>query len=317
MNALLTKILLAIDGSTDANLAARVAADVSKETGSELHVVHVLPQFSQHAYPGITPEVYSYVLDKSYEEAHHLLVEQAERIAAHGGIVTKTHVRRGPVRDEILDLAQEIGAGLILMGSRGLGLVRRLLLGSVAEGVVHHAPCPVLVARGGQEAWPPERVVIGDDGSEAAESAGRLGTFIGGLFETKALLVRTYPELPELDVEGRKSNPRLVDDEFRREWRRLEERAIRMGKASGVRLSVRLSVSEPAACLLKAAEEEGGPEKTIIAVGSRGLRTMRRIRLGSVSTKVLRAARGPVLIHPCPRHGSATVDVRSAEAATT
>src|SRR5215203_824551 len=282
MNGFPRMVLLATDGSEDAALAARAAADLSKETGSELHMVHVLPQFPRHAYPGITPEVYSYAVEKAYEVARNLLDEEVKRVEDGGGRVAETHARRGRFVDEILDLAEEIGAGLILMGSRGLGPIKRLLLGSVAEGVVHHAPCPVLVTRGGGEAWPPERVVIGDDGSEAAESAGRLGTFIGGLFETKALLVRTYPELPELDVEGRKSNPRLVDDEFRREWRKLEERAIRMGKASGVRLSVRLSVSDPAACLLEAAEEEGGPEKTIIAVGSRGLGTMRRIRLGSV-----------------------------------
>ena len=300
MNAFLTKILLATDGSTDATLAARVVADVSKGTGSELHVVHVLPQFPQHAYPGITPEVYSYVLDETYREARHLLDEQAKRIQDRGGTVTETHVRRGRFVDEILDLVEEIGAGLILMGSRGLGPVKRLLLGSVAEGVVHHAPCPVLVARGGQEAWPPGRVVIGDDGSEAAESAGRLAACIGALFETRALLVRTYPELPELDIEGRKFNPRLVDDEFKREWRKLEERAIRIGKVSGARPSIRLSVGDPAACLLEAAEEEGVPEKTLIAVGSRGLGTMRRLRLGSVSTKVLRAARGCVLVCPPP-----------------
>jgi nucleotide-binding universal stress UspA family protein len=123
---------------------------------------------------------------------------------------------------------------------------------------------------------------------------------IGGLFEVKVLLVRTNPELPEIDVEGRKFNPRLVDDELKREWRNLEERASRIGKASGDRPSVRLSVDDPAACLLDAVEEEGTPEKTLVAVGSRGLGTMRRMRLGSVSTKVLRTAKGPVLIHECP-----------------
>jgi nucleotide-binding universal stress UspA family protein len=127
-----------------------------------------------------------------------------------------------------------------------------------------------------------------------------LAAFIGGLVERRVLLVGTYPELPEMDVEGRKFNPRLVEDELKREWRKLEERAARIGKASGVRPSVRLSVGDPAACLLDAAEEEGAPEKTLIAVGSRGLGTMRRIRLGSVSTKVLRAAKGPVLIHARP-----------------
>ena len=52
------------------------------------------------------------------------------------------------------------------------------------------------------------------------------------------------------------------------------------------------------ACLLEAAEEEGVPEKTLLGVGSRDLGTAKRVMLGSVSTKVLRAARGPVLVYP-------------------
>ena len=172
MNAFPTKILLATDGSADALSAA--AADVSRGTGSELHIVHVLPPFPRHASTGVTPETHSYVRDKSYEVAHQLLAEQAGRIDDLGGTVTETHERRGRPADEILDLAQGIGPGLILMGSRGLGPVKRLLLGSVAEGVVHHASCPVLVTRGGREAWPPERVVIGDDGSEAARGLENL-----------------------------------------------------------------------------------------------------------------------------------------------
>jgi nucleotide-binding universal stress UspA family protein len=209
-------------------------------------------------------------------------------------------VRRGPAVDEILDLAGEIGAGLILVGSRGLGPVKSLLLGSVSEGVVHHATCPVLVTRGGHGAWPPERVVIGDDGSAAAQGAGELAAGIGGLFGAKVILVRTYPKLPEIDIEGRELNARIVDDGLRREERKLSERATQIQETREVRAAVRLSAGEPAACVLEAAEEGEVPEKTLIAVGSRGLTPMRRLRLGSVSTKVLRAAKGPVLVHVHP-----------------
>ena len=81
MNAFPTKILLATDGSSDAALAASAAVDVvSRGTGTELHLVHVLPQYPRYAYPGITTEVYSYVLDKTNEEARRLLDEQARRV---------------------------------------------------------------------------------------------------------------------------------------------------------------------------------------------------------------------------------------------
>jgi nucleotide-binding universal stress UspA family protein len=180
--------------------------------------------------------------------------------------------------------------------------VKSLLLGSVSEGVVHHAPCPVLVTRSGQEAWPPERVVIGDDGSEAAKEAGELAASIGKLFAARGLLVQVYPRLLDVAIEGRELNARLVDDELRREERDLEARATRVEEYLAKRPKIRIAtVGDPAAVLLEAAEEEDIPEKTLLAVGSRSLGLLKRARLGSVSTKALRAARGPVLVCPPPR----------------
>jgi nucleotide-binding universal stress UspA family protein len=92
----------------------------------------------------------------------------------------------------------------------------------------------------------------------------------------------------------------MVDDELRREKRALEARAMEIEDASGLRPQVRIAVGDPAACLIEAAEEYA-PETTLIAVGSRGLGAVQRLRLGSISTKVLRAAKGPVLIvYPDP-----------------
>jgi nucleotide-binding universal stress UspA family protein len=71
-----TRMLLATDGSEDAALAGRAAVDLSNRVGSELYVVHVLPQVPRHAYPGMTSELYSSVLDETYEEARRLLNEK-------------------------------------------------------------------------------------------------------------------------------------------------------------------------------------------------------------------------------------------------
>jgi nucleotide-binding universal stress UspA family protein len=295
-----TKVLLATDGSEDAALAARAAADISKETDSELHVVHVLPQFPHYAYPGVTPDIYSYVLDKTFREARNLLDERVERIKDSGARVTDTHVRRGPAADEVLDLAENLEAGLIVVGSRGLGFVKRLVVGSVSEAIVHGALCPVLVLRGGLDAWPPEKIPIGDDGSEAAKGAGKLAARMGKLFDVEVLLMRVYPQLPEIDAEGRKFGARMAHDELRREEHALKDRAVKIENAVGIRPRIRIAVGDPAVALLEAAEE-GAPERTLIAVGSRGLDAVQRLRLGSVSTKVLHAAKGPVLVCPPPQ----------------
>jgi nucleotide-binding universal stress UspA family protein len=72
---------------------------------------------------------------------------QVEEIEAAGSSVAQTHLRVGKPDAEIVALGEELGAGLIVVGSRGRGGVRRALTGSVCDSVVRHAHCPVLVVR--------------------------------------------------------------------------------------------------------------------------------------------------------------------------
>ena len=137
-----TKILLATDGSREAELAARTAADIAKSTSSELHVVNVA---GGRAYDTELREI----TEQLRQRAGQLLDEQVEMIKEAGGTVTETHIRVvAEHRDRaIVVVAEELGAGLIAMGSRGQGGVGRALLGSVSDSVVRHAHCPVLVVR--------------------------------------------------------------------------------------------------------------------------------------------------------------------------
>jgi nucleotide-binding universal stress UspA family protein len=142
-----TRILLATDGSEKAELATLRAVDLAERTDSELHVVHVgvVPTFLE-SYPGTLG--YERRLYEQIEEmSRQRLRELSWRVKAAGGAVAGTHLRMGAVALEIVALAEELGAGLIVMGSRGLGGVRRALMGSVSDSVVRHAHCPVLVVR--------------------------------------------------------------------------------------------------------------------------------------------------------------------------
>jgi nucleotide-binding universal stress UspA family protein len=143
-----TKILLATDGSEEARLAAQAAAQLSKDTGSEVHVAYVLPSPRElrghHVY---SQEVMRSVLEQAEGEANSFLEEQAEQIRASGGKVAETHLRAGEPDKEIVRLSEELGAGTIVIGSRGLGAVKRALMGGVSESVVRHAHCPVFVVR--------------------------------------------------------------------------------------------------------------------------------------------------------------------------
>ncbi len=142
-----TRILLATDGSQEAELAALRAVELADATDSELHVVHVgvVPIFLR-SYPG-TLGYYGKLHEQIEEESRELLRKKSLRVKAAGGTVAGAHLRMGQVDLEIVALAEELGAGLIVMGSRGLGGVRRALMGSVSDSVVRHAHCPVLVVR--------------------------------------------------------------------------------------------------------------------------------------------------------------------------
>jgi nucleotide-binding universal stress UspA family protein len=140
-----TKILLATDGSEDAELATRIAADLSTRAGSELHVVHVREPLPRYSYSGVTPDVYSYGVNEKREEGRKLLDEQVERITESGLQIHRAHLVAAPSVDEILDLAEEIDADLIAVGSRGPGPINRIRLGSVSTKVVRAAREPVLV----------------------------------------------------------------------------------------------------------------------------------------------------------------------------
>ena len=81
------------------------------------------------------------------EMAGSRLEEQLEKIEKIGAQISGTHARVGFPDAEIVRLAGKLGAGLIVLGSRGRGPLRRALMGSVSDSVVRHAHCPILVVR--------------------------------------------------------------------------------------------------------------------------------------------------------------------------
>jgi nucleotide-binding universal stress UspA family protein len=145
-----TTILLATDGSKEAELAARTAVDIAATTNSELHMVTVARHEHAHVYdlPEEPGDVQKSLYEAIERKARELLDEQVKKIEQSGGTIPQeVHLLRGHPDREIVHLAEEIGAGLIVIGSRGQGGVRRALMGSVSDSVAQHAHCPVLIVR--------------------------------------------------------------------------------------------------------------------------------------------------------------------------
>jgi nucleotide-binding universal stress UspA family protein len=137
-------ILVATDGSEEATLAAKTAAELAYRTYSELHLVSVADTSSSYYVkhePGLAENL--------QQRAQEVLDEQVKQIEQSGGEVAGKHVsvsQRHP-SDGIVRVAEGIGADLVVMGSRGLDGIKRALIGSVSDSVVRHAHCPVLVGR--------------------------------------------------------------------------------------------------------------------------------------------------------------------------
>jgi nucleotide-binding universal stress UspA family protein len=152
-----TKVLVATDGSKEASSATEVAVEISKKTGSDLHVIHVYglapvyPLYPEASDPGGAeledPVLQEELENLSEQRAREVLDAAVEKVRSAGGTIAQAHLKEGGVPHEIVALAEDLGAGLIVVGSRGLGGIRRAVMGSVSESVVHHAHCPVLVVR--------------------------------------------------------------------------------------------------------------------------------------------------------------------------
>ena len=283
MSVFPTKIVLATDGSEDAAEAREAAIDLARRTGSELHLVHVW-----HDVP--SPYAHAFVKRELRSQGQEILDAEVRKIEEAGDSVEGAHLRGGRTSDEVIELSEELGAGLLVVGSRGLGPVGRILMGSHSEEIVHRAHVPVLVLRSGAEVWPPSRVVIGDDYSEDAKKASEMAASIAKLYEAETLLVHAYPRVLE------ESSGSDAEDSKRRAEEELERRANALTDILGYEPRTVLTSENAAVAILKAARAGDGP--SLVAVGSRGLGAAGRARLGSVSTKVVRAAPGAVLVYP-------------------
>jgi nucleotide-binding universal stress UspA family protein len=139
------KILVAVDDSKHSEAAVNVVANYFKPQTTEVKILHVLVPLTLSAIPqmsrGYAPE-----LEQQGTQARALVDKYAQQLRADGYNVDFA-VEGGDVRETIIESAERWHADLVVLGSRGHTGMERLLLGSVAESVVRHANCSVLVVR--------------------------------------------------------------------------------------------------------------------------------------------------------------------------
>jgi len=137
------RVLIAVDDDPVSVRAADVGAELAQSLGGEVALIHV-NDIALH-YAGDTGIAHGELRARAKQESKALLTGYRERLSLHPS--TLEFVEAGPPATTIARAAKEWPADLIVIGSHGRSGMRRALLGSVAEGVMRNAPCPVLVVR--------------------------------------------------------------------------------------------------------------------------------------------------------------------------
>jgi nucleotide-binding universal stress UspA family protein len=140
--------LLAVDGARESFAAAEAAVELTNGTGSELHVVHAVSSVAELPYPHSHAKERSDALLEQKKLAGLMLLDERVRwIEKLGGSVAVSYYREGKPEDEVVRLAEEVDAGLVVVGNRVRGWIARMLGESFSENVLRRLNCPVLVVR--------------------------------------------------------------------------------------------------------------------------------------------------------------------------
>ena len=291
------RILLATDGSPEAERALGTAAMLSEKLGAELHLVCVEPMPDPLSWPEariMSPELRGDIRERAEDAARKMLERQAEKLGEMDVEVSGVHAVAGRPDTEIVRVAEEVGVGLVVLGSRGLGPVRRAVMGSVSLSVVHHSHCSVLVVR--EDADLPGRILLAVDGSEQARSAAASAAEISASTGSGLHIVFVMPTAEHLYGHHLYSRElkQSVREQAEGEVKAFLDEQVGWIEAHGGKVEdTHMAVGRPDAEIVKLAEELVAG---LTVVGSRGLGGVRRALVGSVSDSVVRHAHGPVLV---------------------
>ncbi|HEU4906608.1 MAG TPA: universal stress protein [Solirubrobacterales bacterium] len=143
-----SRIVVGTDGSETAAEAVRQAVDLAKLAGAQLSIVSAYEPVPKRR---LQSEQEGAPADVQYEigprEDVNLVLDGAAAAAKKEGIEVQTHPVEADPAEAILNVAEETGADLIVVGNKGMTGARRFLLGSVPNNVSHHAPCSVIIVR--------------------------------------------------------------------------------------------------------------------------------------------------------------------------
>lgn len=290
------RVLLAIDGSTSSEMARQLVGSLEWPEGTIIEVAFAVEPAMFALGMTAAPMETTPLVEAAEAEAVQAVVDTSASALEAPGRIVRPIVLRGRPATVLVREAKESRAELIVVGSRGLGPLRSMLLGSVSAEVVDHAPCPVLVVR---------RPTIGSvllavDGSAHAATAVTFlsgARFLAGHPVEVLSVAPTATRLPRIPSSGTSDVAAATDQRWvaaRREWSEAHAAtATEILRSDGVHARWSISQGDPAHEIIEAAEGFGCD---LIVMGSRGLTGLTRMLVGSVTRNVLLHTSASVLV---------------------
>ena len=295
MPALPKTVLAATDFSEPAETAARLARELAGSFAARFHMLHVIVLLE----------------DPHLEESHRLQLEElvatadearrkvlAERPPDSAEVAVVPHLVRGIAPGEtIVEVAGNVGADLIVMGTHGRRGLSHLLLGSVAERVVRTARCGVLTVRAEAAVNPqgPRRILVPHDFSEPSVAAVRTAALWARHFGSEITLLHVvepvvYPEFYAIETISDDVMGRLKG----RSREALENAAAELA-GRDIPVTTRVEIGRAAETIAEVADPE---RYDLLVMATRGLSALEHLFRGSVTEAVLRRSRVPMLTIP-------------------
>jgi nucleotide-binding universal stress UspA family protein len=285
------RILCPIDFSPGSRRAMEIAALVAKRADAEVILAHAwhLPPLAIAGEHPVPPETVQALVDDAARE----LAQAAREAMDLGARRVTTSFLSGVPWEQLVDaLVDDPTIDLVVMGTHGRTGLRRLLIGSVTEKVVRHAPCPVLAARGDTPVAPFRRVLCPVDFSPSARRAMEIAGEIAAPGGAGVALLHVL-EAPDSGAGERAMADYLARVEAPA-LRMLDQWAGELRAKVAVPVTAEVRTGSAASEILAAIDRD--PSVDLVVTGSHGRTGLRRALIGSVAEKTVRHARCPVLV---------------------
>ncbi|MDH4195468.1 MAG: universal stress protein [Nitrospirota bacterium] len=284
------RIVVAVDGSPCSTSSVKALAHFTPP--EELTLVHALhlPDFN---YPMITPdlraEAQEEIKAQLQKEGESILDEAQEHLPANFPHLQRVHQIGHPV-DVIVETARSARSNLIILGARGLGPLKELILGSISHRVLMHAPCSTMIVKAPLTQL--RKILLPIEGPEDAETALQFLALQPFRQPVEVEVFAVWPQ-PQL------SWPTTVGQSDLMEIQAMEEARERMKSVTDRLLQMKflcqanVGIGDPAYAIL---EQAKASQSDLIMMGTHGRGGFSRFLMGSVSHAVLHQTPCPVLI---------------------